>query len=64
VVELPEERLRVMTRLTEPEPSKLDFDQPMRLRVVELHRDDEGRAVLTYAFSPDRVDDSEGGGPV
>jgi uncharacterized protein len=63
VVELPKERLRVMTRLTESEPSNLDFDQPMRLHVVELHRDDEGRAVLTYAFGPDGVGDSEGGRP-
>lgn len=57
VVELPEQRLRVMTRLTEPEPSNLDFDQPMHLEVVPLHRDDAGRTVLTYAYGPDRPGD-------
>ena len=56
VVELPEQRLRVMTRLTEAEPQNLDFDQPMHLEVVALHQDDDGRTVLTYAYGPD-VDD-------
>jgi uncharacterized OB-fold protein len=62
VVELPE-RLRVVTRLTEAEPSRLDFDQPMHLEVVKLHRDDDGCTVLTYAYAPDgagRVDPSDG----
>lgn len=63
VVELPEQRLRVMTRLTECEPSNLDFDQPMHLERVALHRDDEGRVVLTYAYAPDGADDGEGGRP-
>lgn len=64
VVELPE-RLRVVTRLTEAEPSRLDFDQPMHLEVVKLHRDDDGRTVLTYAYAPDgagRVDPPDGAG--
>lgn len=51
VVELPE-RIRVMTRLTEPEPSRLDFDIPMHLEVVPLHEDEDGQTVLTYAFAP------------
>ena len=42
-----------MTRLTEAEPPNLDFDQPMRLEVVALHQDDDGRTVLTYAYGPD-----------
>jgi uncharacterized OB-fold protein len=50
VVELPE-GLRVVTRLTEPDPAALSFGQPMRLVVVALHTDDEGRAVETYAFA-------------
>jgi uncharacterized protein len=52
VVELPE-GLRVLGRLTEADPSRLAADQPMRLVIVALHEDEEGRAVVTYAFSPD-----------
>jgi uncharacterized protein len=53
VVELPAERLRVITRLTEPDPSRLRFGQPMRLRVVPLHTADDGSTVVTYAFAPE-----------
>jgi uncharacterized OB-fold protein len=52
VVELPE-GLRVITRLTESSPDRLAFGQPMRLVLVPLHVDDEGRDVVTYAFAPD-----------
>ena len=51
VVELPE-GLRVITRLTEADPSRLVFAQPMQLDVVPLHVDDNGRTVVTYAFAP------------
>lgn len=51
VVELPEE-LRVIGRLTEPDPSALVAGQPMGLVLVPLHHDDEGRTVVTYAFAP------------
>jgi uncharacterized OB-fold protein len=51
VVELPE-GLRVITRLTEPTPERLEQGQPMRLVVAPLHVDDEGRSVVTYAFAP------------
>jgi len=51
VVEL-DEGLRVLGRLTEADPSRLRAGQPMRLAVVPLHADDEGREVRTYAFSP------------
>jgi uncharacterized OB-fold protein len=51
VVELPE-GLRLVTRLTEPEPERLRFGQAMRLEVVPLHTDGDGRAVTTYAFAP------------
>ena len=51
VVELPE-GLRVITRLTEALPSRLVFGQSMRLDVVPLHVDDDGRTVVTYAFTP------------
>jgi len=51
VVELPE-GVRVITRLTESDPASLTASQPMELRVVPLHRDDEGNDVVTYAFAP------------
>lgn len=51
VVELPE-GLRVVTRLTEADPSRLVAGQEMRLTLAPLHDDEEGRTVVTYAFSP------------
>src|SRR5690242_7180332 len=52
VVELTEERLRVITRLTEPDPSALSFAQPMRAVADVLHTDDDGVEVITWAFAP------------
>ncbi|MBV6508617.1 MAG: hypothetical protein JJLCMIEE_01682 [Acidimicrobiales bacterium] len=52
VVELPE-GLRLVTRLTESDPSRLRFGQPMHLVIDRLHTDEEGTAVLTWAFSAD-----------
>ncbi len=49
VVELPE-GLRVITRLTESDPGRLAFGQDVRLMIVPLHTDDEGRTVETWAF--------------
>jgi len=55
VVELPE-GLRVVTRLTEPDPARLSFGMPMKLVTIDLGPDPdrEGRAeiVTTYAFAP------------
>jgi uncharacterized OB-fold protein len=51
VVELPE-GIRVITRLTEPDPGALAAGQPMELRVVPLHRTPEGDDVITFAFAP------------
>src|SRR5205085_1993639 len=45
VVDLPE-GVRVITRLTESDPTRLRFGQDVRLQLVVLHRDDEGRDVL------------------
>jgi len=50
VVELPE-GLRVLARLTQGDPTKLRFGQEVRLQLVPLHADDEGRDVLTWAFA-------------
>lgn len=46
VVELVEERLRVITRLSEPDPAKLTFGQPMHCVADVLHDD-----VVTWAFA-------------
>ncbi len=51
VVELPE-GVRVIARLTESDPAALVAGQPMELRIVTLHRDDDGNDVMTYAFAP------------
>jgi len=52
IVELVREQLRVITRLTEADPAKLEFGQPMHLVADVLHTDDEGTEVVTYAFAP------------
>jgi uncharacterized OB-fold protein len=52
IVELVHERLRVVSRLTEPDPAKLEFGQPMHLVADILHTDDDGADVVTYAFAP------------
>lgn len=51
VVELPE-GLRVVTRLTETDPSRLRQGQAMRLVVTSLHTDDDGTPVVSYAYAP------------
>jgi uncharacterized OB-fold protein len=51
VVELPE-GIRVITRLTESDPSSLAFGQAMELRIVPLHANADGDDVVTFAFSP------------
>ncbi len=50
VVELPE-GLRVVGRITEPDPARLSAGQPMRLVVVPVQVDEDGQA-LSYAFAP------------
>jgi uncharacterized OB-fold protein len=52
VVELTNERLRVITRLTESDPAKLSYGQPMHLVADVLHTDADGADVVTYAFAP------------
>ena len=49
VVELQREHLRVVTRLTESDPLRLTFGQPMRL-VAETLPGDDGDPVVTWAF--------------
>jgi uncharacterized OB-fold protein len=47
VVELPADGLRVVTRLTEPDPDRLRAGQPMAFTVVRLDGDR-----TTWAFGP------------
>ena len=49
VVELVHEQLRVITRLTEPDPAQLTLGQPMRL-VAETLPGEDGESVVTWAF--------------
>jgi len=49
VVELTHERLRVITRLTESDPAKLTFGEPMQL-VAETLPGEAGDPVATWAF--------------
>jgi uncharacterized protein len=50
VVELPE-GVRVITRLSEPDPARLAFGMPMRFTVTDLHEEDDGTTVVTYEFA-------------
>jgi uncharacterized protein len=50
VVELPE-GVRVVTRLTENDPSNLEPGQPMELVLVPLNGNSDPQ-ILTYAFAP------------
>lgn len=51
VVELPE-GLRVITRLEEPDPSRLAFGMSMQLVVVPVGERDDGETITTYSFTP------------
>ena len=50
-VELPGE-LRVESRLTESDPSKLEIGMEMELVLVPLATDEDGNEIVTYAFAP------------
>jgi uncharacterized protein len=50
VVELPE-GVRIVTRLTESDPSNLERGQPMELVLVPLN-EESNPEILTYAFAP------------
>jgi uncharacterized protein len=44
--------VRIIARLTESDPAALTEGQAMQLRIVPLHRDEDGNDVVTYAFAP------------
>jgi uncharacterized OB-fold protein len=50
VVELTKEKLRVITRLTESDPSALEYGQPMRLVADTLPSEAGDGDVVTWAF--------------
>ena len=52
--------LRVITRLTEPDPLALEFGQPMHLVPEVLQTDEDGTAIITYAFAPGAADGEAG----
>lgn len=51
VVELDAEGLRVITRLVETDPARLEFGQPMRLVADTVGVDDDGREIVSWAFA-------------
>jgi uncharacterized OB-fold protein len=57
VIELPE-NIRVIALLADVEFEALCIDLPMELTVIPLYHDEQGRAVLTYAFRPQASQDS------
>ena len=52
VVELDREALRVITRLTEADPARLVFGQPMELVTDVVGADDDGTELVVWAFAP------------
>ncbi len=48
-----DEGLRVVGRLTEPDPAKLVTGQAMVVVIDHLHTGDDGGEVLSYAFAPE-----------
>lgn len=52
VVELPE-GLRVITRLEEADPDRLEFGQTMRFVLAAVGTAEDGTDIVTYSFAPD-----------
>jgi uncharacterized OB-fold protein len=46
------DEVRVEARLTEADPSRLDFGMEVELAIVPFRVDDDGTEVMTYAFRP------------
>lgn len=51
--------VRVESRLTESDPTKLDFGMPVELRIVPFYVDADGTEILTFAFAPVGADNDE-----
>lgn len=52
VVELVDERLRVITRITESDPAKLNFGDSMTLVADTVGADDDGNRLAVWSFQP------------
>ena len=52
VVELTKERLRVVTRITEADPSRLNFGDSMTLVADVVGRDKDGNELAVWSFAP------------
>ena len=52
VVELEHERLRVITRITESDPTKLNFGDSMTLVADSVGADDNGNELAVWSFRP------------
>lgn len=52
IVELTQERLLVVSRLTHADPADLCFGAPMRLVADTVFTDEDGDDVVTWAFAP------------
>ncbi len=61
VVELPE-GIRIVTRLTESDPTRLSYGEPVHLEIVPVYQDEDGRDVVTFAFAADASDAPVQGG--
>jgi uncharacterized OB-fold protein len=51
--------VRVESRLTESDPEKLDFGMEVELRIVPFCVDGDGNEIVTFAFAPVEVANSE-----
>jgi uncharacterized OB-fold protein len=55
--------LRIVTRITEPDPAALTFAMPMRLVADPIAVDDDGTEVVAWAFAPAEAQTGGGGMP-
>jgi uncharacterized OB-fold protein len=46
------DEVRVEARLTESDPSALDFGMEVELVIVPFRTEDDGTEIVTYAFQP------------
>jgi uncharacterized OB-fold protein len=44
--------IRVEGRLTENDPTKLEFGMPVELTMIPFTTDDDGNEIVTFAFKP------------
>jgi len=52
VVQLDDDRLRIVTRISEADPAMLTFGEPMTLVYDVVDEDENGHDVVTWSFTP------------